>query len=156
MPTGPVEIYVPRTVTDLGQTRSAGITWKRYGLTADAQAITEDMLRLTDQVLANEVPLRVANMGNSNRVGFVITHPGTAGITIAAQWWAEGSVLCQHIYRRAYDAAAPLDTITRPAVACVWELEVIAAEQDAWRRFMMCQPQDLAAYLAFRADKTPA
>ncbi|MBO9427018.1 hypothetical protein J7444_19945 [Labrenzia sp. R4_1] len=86
-------------------------------------------------------------MGDSNGLGFVILHPGDLGVTIAAQWWSQGSVLCQRIYRRQYDDDVPLDTIRRPSVACVWELEIINAEQTIWRETMMTLRPDRFAYL---------
>ena len=49
-----------------------------------------------------------------------------------------------------------MDTVTRPVVGCVWELALINAEQEAWRRTMMKPEPSPAAYLASRADFSAA
>ena len=110
------------------------------------------MLSVAKAFLERDVPERVAAMGDSNGLGFVIIHPGDVGLTVAAHWWAQGSVLCQHIYRREYSAAEAMDTVTRPVVACVWELALINAEQEAWRETMMTTAPDRAAYLKSRSS----
>ena len=61
-------------------------------------------------------------------------------------------MLCQHIHRQFYGAEKPMDTVKRPVIACVWELAVINAEQEAWRKTMMTPDPDRNAYLNKRAD----
>jgi len=43
-----------------------------------------------------------------------------------------------------------LDTINRLAVACVWELEIIAAKQIIWRETMLKPQPETAAYFEIR------
>ncbi|QBF32943.1 hypothetical protein CFI11_17195 [Thalassococcus sp. S3] len=96
-------------------------------------------------------------MGDSNDMGFVIIHPGDLGLSISAHWWAQGSVLCQHIYRRLHDAPLPMDTVSRPVIGCVWELALIQSEQRAWRTAMMRPDPDPEAYLlTFAASSSGA
>jgi hypothetical protein len=84
----------------------------------------------------------------------VIIHPGELGISILAHWWIQGSVLCQHIYRKLYSAIDPMDmdTVKRPVIACVWELALINAEQEAWRKTMMKSHPSPSVYMDARAD----
>ncbi|WP_210209364.1 MULTISPECIES: hypothetical protein [Ensifer] len=89
--------------------------------------------------------------GDSNGLGFVIVHPGSLGISISAHWWIQGSVLCQRNYRKLYTASEPMDAARRPAIACVWELALINAEQEAWRKTMMKDEPDPLAYMEERA-----
>lgn len=147
MNSGPVEIFSPRVTADRGVWDFGSIQFKVYELLADGKAVTEEMIETTETFLRQEVIQAVETMGDSNGLGFVIVHPGDLGLTIAAQWWAQGSVLCQRIYRHQYGEDEPLDTVNRPAVACVWELEIIAAEQNIWRETMMKPEQDKSAYL---------
>lgn len=105
------------------------------------------MIETAEVFLREEVIRDAENMGDNNGLGFVIIHPGDLGVTIAAHWWAQGSVLCQRIYRRQYNDAGPLDTISRPAVGCVWELEIIAAKHRIGRDTMMKLQHDKSAYL---------
>ena len=152
MKDGPIEIYQPRVISNQGVWDIDTQQFKIYGLLADGQTLDADMLSQARRFIEAEVLDRVASMGESNGLGFVIIHPGELGVSISAHWWVQGSVLCQHNYRKLYDAVQPMDTLTRPVVACVWELALINAEQEAWRKTMMRPLPDQAAYLEARPD----
>lgn len=83
--------------------------------------------------VVQDLPPLVMAEGDDKGLGFVIIQPGDLGISILAHWWIQGSVLCQHIGRTLWDADEPMDTSTRPVIACVWELGLINAEQQLWR-----------------------
>ena len=150
MSNGPIEIYQPRVISEQGVWDIDAQQFKIYGLLADGQALSADMLSEARRFIEAEVLDRVAEMGESNGLGFVIIHPGDLGVSISAHWWVQGSVLCQHLRRQLYDADEPMDTRTRPVIACVWELALINAEQQAWRDTMMRSIPDRAAYLEAR------
>lgn len=145
---GPHELDHPRQVRHLGLWPVDTMQFKAYGLLAEGKDISDEMITQAKLFLEQEVLIRVRDMGDSNGLGFVIVHPGDLGLSIAAQWWTQGSVLCQHIYRKAYDALAPMDTVNRPVVGCVWEMALIDEEQRAWRRTMMTATPDPSVYLA--------
>lgn len=149
----PQEIYRPRAFSNRGVWDLGAVTFKAYDLRAKGKSVTPEMIATADTFLRKEVLPAVAHMGENNGLGFVIIHPGDLGLTIAAHWWAQESVLCQRIYRRLYDSPAPLDTVNRPAVACVWELEIITAEHQIWRETMMTPPPDTDAYVNTRAEQ---
>ena len=90
--------------------------------------------------------------GDDNGLGFVIIHPGDLGVSVLVHWWIQGSVLCQHIRRTLWGANIPMDTASRPVIACVWELGLINAEQAIWRDTMMKADSDPAVYLRTRSD----
>lgn len=142
-----IEIYKPRVIADRGVWDLGVMQFKIYELCAEGKMVTSGMVETAEAFLREDVLCDIENMGDSNGLGFVIIHPGALGVTIAAHWWAQGSVLCQRIYRSQYNDAIPLDTINRPAVACVWELEIIAAEQKIWRETMMKAQPNKSAYL---------
>ena len=156
MEPGPVEIYQPRAVMNCGTWEAGHLRFKVYGLLAPQKTVKPDLLSIAKQFLEQEVPERVSQMGESNNLGFIIIHPGETGLTISAYWWAQGSVLCQHNYRRQYAEEVPMDTLSRPAVACVWELALINAEQEAWRKTMMRAEPDEDGYLHAWARMTAA
>ena len=114
--------------------------------------ISGEMVAQGQRFLREEVLPVVAAEGDDDGLGFVILHPGDLGISTSVHWWIQGSVLCQQIHRQLYGAAEPMDMKTRPVVACVWELALINAEQEIWRRTMMTDPPSPAAYLEARAD----
>ncbi|WP_312361989.1 hypothetical protein [Ensifer sp.] len=147
-----IEIYTPRRVSHLGQWDIGGLALKVYGLVADTKAVDAALLAQAQAFVRSDVLQRVAAEGQEDGLGFIIIHPGTLGVSISAHWWIQGSVLCQHIYRKLYSATEPMDTATRPVIACVWELALINAEQVAWRKTMMTSEASPAAYMNARAD----
>ncbi|WP_299027380.1 hypothetical protein [uncultured Sulfitobacter sp.] len=147
MSSGSTETYRPRATVDRGVWDLDIVKFKIYELLAEGKTVTREMIDIAGHFLREDVLGDVEDMGDSNGLGFVIIHPGDTGLTIAAHWWAQGSVLCQRIYRHQYSDAKPLDTINRPAVACVWELDIITAEQNRWRETMMQPEPDETAYL---------
>ncbi|WP_299391566.1 hypothetical protein [Pelagibius sp.] len=156
MTIGGTELYRPRAVSDLGLWEIAPLTLKVYGIAADGQEITEALIRDARSFVGLEVPPLVAAEGEDNGLGFVIIHPGELGVSILAHWWIQGSVLCQHIQRTLWGAEKPMDTAARPVIACVWELGLINAEQEAWRETMMTSTPDPSAYLSTRAAMSAA
>ncbi|WP_426125331.1 hypothetical protein [Pararhizobium sp. PWRC1-1] len=147
-----IEIYHPRGVSNLGIWDMAGLKLKIYGLVADNRTIDQAMLILAQSFVRRDVLPRVADEGDDNGMGFVIIHPGELGVSISAHWWIQGSVLCQHIYRKLYSATEPMDTVKRPVIACIWELALINAEQEAWRKTMMKSEPNPSVYMDTRAD----
>ena len=145
-----IEEYRPRAVSNLGLWEIGPLHIKIYGLLAEGKVITEDLLSKAESFLNKDVLLRVTAEGEDNGLGFVILHPGDLGVSISAHWWIQGSVLCQHIYRKLYGAKEPMNTVERPVVACVWELAIINAEQESWRETMMTCAPDKVAYLKRR------
>lgn len=141
------ELYRPRKISNRGIWDLGDIQFKIYDLLAEGKTVSDEMIKTAESFLRGDVLMAAQKMGDSNGLGFVIIHPGDLGITIAAHWWAQGSVLCQRIYRHQYTDALPLDTINRPAIACIWELEIIAAEQIIWCETMMKLQTDKSAYL---------
>ena len=98
MTVGPIEVYHPRAVSDHGVWEIGSLDLKVYSLLAPGKEVTDDMVSVAKQFLEQDVQEQVAAMGESNGLGFVIIHPGEVGLTVSAHWWAQGSVLCQHIY----------------------------------------------------------
>lgn len=146
-----IEIYRPRSVSNLGQWAIGGLQLKVYGLVADNKKVDETMVLLAQSFVRKDVLPRVADEGDDNGLGFVIIHPGELGISISTHWWIQGSVLCQHIYRKLYSATQPMDTVRRPVIGCVLELALINAEQEAWRKTMMKSDPNPSVYLDARA-----
>ncbi|MER9106346.1 hypothetical protein NKH95_20700 [Mesorhizobium sp. M0848] len=147
-----IEIYHPRGVSNLGEWDIEGLKLKVYGLVADNKKVDGPLATLAQSIVRQEVLPRVVDEGGDNGMGFVIIHPGELGVSILVHWWIQGSVLCQHIYRKLYFATVPMDTVKRPVIACVWELALINAEQEAWRKTMMKGEPSPSGYMGARPD----
>lgn len=146
------ERYKPRIVSDLGNWGIGPLQVKVYGILADGQALTASIIADARAFALKDVPPLVAAEGDDNGLGFIVIHPGDLGVSILVHWWIQGSVLCQHIQRTLWGQKDPMDTVSRPVVACVWELGLIDAEQRAWRETMMTERPDAQAYLDARAS----
>lgn len=149
-----MEVYQPRAVSNLGVWHIGDIRLKVYGIAADGQELTDGIVRKAQGFARRELPALMAAVGEDDGLGFVIIHPGDLGVSVLLHWWIQGSVLCQHIERTLWGAETPMDTATRPVIACVWELGLIDAEQRIWRDTMMVPQPDANAYLNAHASMT--
>ncbi len=154
MDRGATELYRPRAVVCRGVWDVGHLRLKVYGLLAEGKDLTSEMVDGARSFADRELPHRALSEGEDNGLGFLIIHPGDLGISTLGHWWMQGSVLCQQIHRRLWDAAEPMDTASRPVIACVWELALIDAEQRIWRDTMMGPRPDGTAYLSTRAPVT--
>lgn len=151
MSIGATELYSPRAVVELGIWDVGHLKLKVYGVVAAGKELTSSMIDDAKAFVVQDLPPLVSAEGDDNGLGFVIIHPGDLGISVLAHWWIQGSVLCQHIRRTLWGADKPMDTATRPVIACVWELGLINSEQQLWRDTMMIGQPDSGAYLNARA-----
>lgn len=72
-----IEIYRPRSVSNLGQWDIGGLGLKVYGLVADNKTIDGAMVTLAQSFVRQGVLPRVADEGDDNGMGFVIIHLGS-------------------------------------------------------------------------------
>ena len=152
--TANLSVYQPRAVSNLGVWQIGHLRLKVYGITADGQNLSDGIVSKAHPFAQRDLPPLVAAEGEDNGLGFVIIHPGELGVSVLLHWWIQGSVLCQHIERTLWGADTPMDTVSRPVVACVWELGLINAEQRAWRDTMMVPEPDVDAYLNAQVSMT--
>jgi hypothetical protein len=120
--------HLRQVVADLGVWKLDSLQLKIYGITAEGQSISEAIINDANIFTREEVLPLVVSEGRDNGLGFVIIHPGDLGVSVLAQWWIQGSVLCQHIHRRLWGSDESMNTSIRPVIACVWELGLINAE----------------------------
>ncbi len=144
------ELYHPRAVSDLGNRDIGTLQFKVYSIIAEGQELTKTVVIDARAFAHSDVLTLVKAEGEDNGLGFVIIHSGDLGVSVLVHWWIQGSVLCQHIKRTIWGMDAPMNTAARPVIACVWELGIINAEQNAWRETMMIAVPNAAAYLNAR------
>ena len=152
--TANLSVYQPRAVSNLGVWKIGHLRLKVYGITAEGQNLSDSIVSKARAFAQRDLPSLVAAEGEDDGLGFVIIHPGQLGVSVLLHWWTQGSVLCQHIERTLWGADTPMDTASRPVVACVWELGLINAEQCIWRDTMMVPEPDPDTYLDTRASMT--
>jgi hypothetical protein len=97
--------------------------------------------------LAEAALPRPAAVNGRAGVGFLIAHRGKTAAYLVLGWWDQENELPLRVFVRAYDTAE-----WRPArdgeSVCVWDLEVIWAEREAYVSTMLASDRpDTSAYL---------
>ena len=152
--TANLNVYQPRALSSLGVWEVGHLRLKVYGITVEGQNLTDSIVSKAHAFAQRDLLPLVTAEGDDDGLGFVIIHPGELGVSVLLHWWIQGSVLCQHIERTLWRSDTPMDTASRPVIACVWELGLIDAEQRIWRDTMMVPTPDADAYLNTQASIT--
>jgi len=126
--------YSPRLVTALPPVDVRGRVLKAYGMFAEPErsAALPDPEWLRQQAAS---VLLDPPQPEDHPLGFLILHYGMDGDYLLVSQWYDANMLKHWVRGSAVDAAGNT-TFTplaqRDLVACVWELEVIRFERDAW------------------------
>ncbi|MEM9594610.1 MAG: hypothetical protein AAGD06_10110 [Acidobacteriota bacterium] len=127
--------YRPRRTWSAGVRPMGGWRLKVYGMTAPGVALDGTLLAAGLEAAACRLPAPSATP-----LGFVLVHRGEQGVWLQRGLWAD-DILEQRVWLAPLGdttafGAAPFDDFA----ACVWELEVILHERDAWIRHVMAPP----------------
>ncbi len=146
--------YVPRLVTALAPVEVNGRVLKAYAMFAHPEshaAVPEPewIARHAATVLA-EAPQQ-----GDHPTGFLILHYGAEGVYLLVSQWYDADMLKHWVRGASVDAEGVTRFVPlaqRDLIACVWELEVIKFERDAWVNTVMARgkldQEALDAYLA--------
>jgi hypothetical protein len=83
-------------------------------------------------------------------LGFLIVHEGVDGVWILLHWWTGGEMLGSRVYFANADAPDHIEPNAYPfGLVCVWELEVIQHEREAWMEQVLrkANAPDMEGYL---------
>ena len=78
-------------------------------------------------------------------VGFLVMHQGNGADYLVLGWWDRENELPLRIFVRADDAWRPA---SGPESVCVWDLQVVSHERDAYVETVLGGGGDVDAYLA--------
>ena len=133
--------------------------FKVYGINPDtaletSALIPSSMLEGARNVLENTV-CRHPGEHRSEQAGFVILHKGNIGNWLLINWWADGILLFNHLFRSKAPDIGRFEAAPDGLLACVWELKVVEFERDAWTRSMLRNEGDpnIDAYFAERFNE---
>jgi hypothetical protein len=146
--------YTPRLVKALPPVQASGRVLKAYGMFAEPEraASLPEPEWLGQRAAA--VLSEPAGEGD-HPVGFLIMHYGAEGDYLLVSQWYDANMLKHWVRGTPLGAAdsaefAPLEQ--QALIACVWELEVIRFERDAWVNTVLAHGRldesSLGAYLA--------
>lgn len=145
--------YRPRLVRPFPPFTAAGRTMKLYGLFKEAARLLEFPSR--SWLTARVPPLLGEPHPADEGVGFVMLHYGADGLYLLASEWHGGDMLRHNVFavepdrqgRARFVALSPGDL-----TICVWELEIMRFERDAWVRTVMAsdrpRSEAVSVYLA--------
>ena len=139
------------STADRGTWSLGPVRLRIYDLIAGGRTVTDEIAEIARIFLDEEALPRIEATGEADGAGFVTIRHGDLELPIRAHWWVRGSVLCQHVHRHRHDDAGPLDAASHPAIGCLRELEIVAAEVAAWRDTMMTEHPGLAGDMRRRA-----
>jgi hypothetical protein len=152
----PYRAYAPRPIRCLGVFPDRGFALKRYWIDLQRDALPQ----LTDWVAAlslahDELPMEADDARPG--VGFLILHRGHAADYLVLGWWDRQNELPLRVFVR-YPGSD--DAQWRAArggeSVCVWDLEVIGFEREAYvASYLAGRPADAAreAYLAAQCSR---
>ena len=83
-------------------------------------------------------------------VAILIVHEGREGVFALVSWWVGENMLQHHVYFSSSDFPCSFEYISPSGIAaCVWEMEVLAFERDAWVEHVLANPSgpNLEMYL---------
>lgn len=147
--------YAPRPIHPHGVREHDGGRLKRYTITWDAGALDWADFEPGIALALAELP-RPAAAGGRPGVGFVIAHRGRGADYLVLGWWDRENELPLRVFVREGEGG------WRPArggeSVCVWDLQVIAFERDAYVATLMdaACADPVAAYLARTFHVEPA
>lgn len=144
--------YKKRKVYFINQASHSGWRIKVYGISANGEPLTEE---LVSDAVNNLLPKLPAPAVTDQRygVGFLIIHQGTMRNWILLDWWETEDIMHHLLFSSPLDdpksvTAEPDTTL----IACVHELRVINFESEAWIKTMLSDEKksDTDEYMALR------
>lgn len=145
--------YQARRVRALPPLNVAGRMLKLYAVFSEQHAHTAlpseaALHRLLEVVLPPLVDER------DHPAGFAILHFANDGIYLLVSRWYDANMLKHQVYQCRIEGGhiqLSADLAETQIIACVWELEILKFERDAWVRTVLAQgrldPQTLDNYL---------
>src|SRR5262245_19618913 len=148
--------YTPRPIRPLGLLPHAGWRLKLYGITFGPGPLDRPRFEPGVALALAALPAPAVADGRPG-VGFLILHQGRTGDYAVLGWWGNENELPLRVFVRPPGVAG-----WRPAQggesACVWDLQVVAFERDAYVETVLASddPADpVVAYLG-RQFSTPS
>lgn len=140
--------YADRVISFVGYAQMKNRIMKIYGISEMQERIepmiVNDALRVCVELLGQYT----SNAGMEP--GFLIIHEAADGYYLLVDWWTGGNMLHHEVFYKSAITDLNWRSLDDPNIAaCVWELEIIYAERNAWiKHVLKCALQpDIHGYL---------
>jgi len=150
------EAYLSRHIAYIETWNDDGHAFKVYAIDCAPKPVAptpEESVLASARESVRQLLNNLESEDPTQRLGFCIVHMGQEAVWLLLDWWVPGGIVCQRMLSAPLAQPNLFTTTDAPALACVWELVVIAHERDAWVRHMMTASPDCQAYLQ---DRLPA
>lgn len=143
--------YAPRPVRVLPAISLEGWKLKPYRVLGREAVVDAPLDRATLEAVFAELPEAAQAPGRPG-FGFIIEHLASPLDYIVLCWWQNKNEMITRILVR--EAGAPWRLTDGSESFCVWDLDIMWFERNAFIRTMLSIPEhDPAAYLAARFEK---
>lgn len=150
------EPYRPRPIEFLGLRELDGWRLKLYSIRHGDRPVPEE---LRESGLARAAAALPGPAVTPERpgVGFVIFHRGRGVDFLVLNWWDRENELFNRVLLRGHAEDAAWEWGRGGETACVWDLQVLAFERDAYVERVLARPAapDLDGYLGERLEVAP-
>lgn len=137
--------YAPRPIEFHGPREWGGWRIKLYSIRSGDRPLDWPAFAPALQLVEAALPIPAVALGRPG-LGFVIAHQGRTGNYLVLAWWDNENELPLRVFVR-----GPADADWRPArdgeSICVWDLEVIWHEREAYIASMLTGASDAHGYL---------
>jgi hypothetical protein len=151
--------YEPRPIRFHRLRGVDGWRLKLYSITYAANSIDWSAFDPAMTIVDAALP-RPATAPGRQGVGFVIAHQGRSALYCVLGWWDNENELPLRVFVRGLDSGAEWRAARGPESVCVWDLQVIALERDAYVATVLAGGDDAEAatraYLGAVLSREPA
>lgn len=142
------ETYRDRAIDFMGLREVRGWRLKLYSVRYTPEPLPEEVYEegLLQAVEALPSPATAADRPG---VAFVIFHCGRGVDFLVVNWWDHENELFNRVLLRSFGEAAAWEWGRGGETACVWDLQILCFERDAYVRRVLAPPHgpDLEGYL---------
>lgn len=143
------EPYAPRPVSALPPIERGGWRVKAYAITYGSAPLQRAVYDRGLDIALDALP-RPAVTPARPGVGFVIFHQGRGVHYLVLSWWDNENEYFNRVFVRPIEGDQPWRPASGSESACVWDLEIIWHERNAYVRHVLSPPTgtDIDGYLA--------
>ena len=146
----PSEPYSPRYISYVDTLVDADFAIKIYGIRHQEEftgPILTEAVAASVHAAIRSVLDEHARHDRSYGLGFCIVHIGEEAVWLLVDWWISGGIVQQKMLSAPLERPDAFMPVIEPALACVWELVVMAHERNAWVKHMLTAQPDAGGYL---------
>jgi hypothetical protein len=140
--------YRPRPVRFLELWECGPWRIKLYGLTAEHTRLLPDLTRAAKELVRHTLSTE-ADESKGYGVGFAGIHCGIDANFVFIDWWENENELHHHVFVSTLESPLELHSAPPGLVACVFDLQVIWFERNAWVEKILANTRgpDVESYL---------